>query len=73
MVAALSGRMENYMKMIGIAIIYVAWFVFVFAMCYVFSPWFAFLLVVTPDVKQPNESRAKPTNSNHSGDFEWKE
>ncbi len=34
----------------GIGLIYVAWYAFVFAMCYFFSPWFALLLVATPSV-----------------------
>ncbi|CCY19990.1 unknown [Eubacterium sp. CAG:786] len=33
---------------LGIGILYVGWFAFVFAMCYFISPWFAFLLIITP-------------------------
>lgn len=31
---------------IGIGLVYVAWYSFVFAMCYFFSPWFALLIVL---------------------------
>lgn len=34
------------MKMIGVAFIYIAWYLFVFAMCYFFSPWFVFLILL---------------------------
>lgn len=31
---------------IGIGLVYVAWYSFVFAMCYFFSPWFVLLIVL---------------------------
>lgn len=39
------------MKMIGVGIVFLSWWAFVFAMCYFFSPWFAFLLLITPKYK----------------------
>ncbi len=33
---------------LGLGLIHIAWYAFVFAMCYFFSPWFALLLIVTP-------------------------
>lgn len=36
------------MKMWAISVVYIAWYAFVFAMCYFLSPWFAFLIFLTP-------------------------
>lgn len=36
-------------KYLAMAFVYIAWFAFVFAMCYLFSPWFALLLIVSPN------------------------
>ncbi len=36
---------------LGIGIVYVAWYLFVFAMCYFFSPWFVFLILLQPMFK----------------------
>ena len=51
---------------IGLA--YLAWYAFVFAMCYCFSPWFAFLLILTPTHKdfrsEKKEETSEKTNDN---------
>lgn len=42
--------MKGIEKMsIGTGLIYVAWYAFVFAMCYFFSPWFVLLILLTPE------------------------
>lgn len=37
---------------LGIGLVYVAWYTFVFAMCYFFSPWFALLILLTPQYSE---------------------
>lgn len=54
------------MKTLGLALIYVAWYLFVFAMCYIFSPWFVLLLIITPRFKL----KKVDTNSKDSNDLE---
>lgn len=41
--------------MIGFALIYITWYLFVLAMCVTFSPWFVFLLLITPRFKGSHE------------------
>ncbi len=55
------------METIGLALIYIAWYLFVFAMCYIFSPWFAFLLIITPRFKEANTNSNDPKNSDEKG------
>lgn len=40
---------------IGIGLVYLAWFAFLFAMCYFFSPWFILLIVFTPRYSDSNQ------------------
>lgn len=47
------------MKMIGVAFIYIAWYLFVFAMCYFFSPWFTFLVLLTPKYVEDSKDETK--------------
>lgn len=53
--------------MIGVALIYIAFYAFVFAMCYFFSPWFAFLLFLAPSYKE-NKQTGKDSNTQKAGE-----
>lgn len=46
---------EVILMSIGTGIIYVGWFAFVFAMSYFISPWFAFLVLITPKATKGGE------------------
>lgn len=50
------------MEAIWIALSYAVWYSFVFAMCYCFSPWFALLLIITPQFKQTYTSFKNPND-----------
>ncbi|MBD5111842.1 MAG: hypothetical protein HDT42_04820 [Ruminococcaceae bacterium] len=48
---------------IGIGLVYIAWYSFVFAMCYFFSPWFVLLLFMTPKYTNDNKSEVDDKKS----------
>ncbi len=40
---------------LGIGLVYAAWYAFVLVMCIKFSPWFVFLLILTPQYRDNDQ------------------